>query len=181
MYHLPRGRLWNPQLLVEALQKHGVKATRDGERVAMTLVVERINFLDVLNAQTADDLRSALIAEIVGVIPATLSFAPTAVFENILFEFAQNLETGCYPRTTDVTDALLECGYVTLNHREIANKYYTGEIDLNALFDRIEKLQIEKLRAVDEHRFDDATDIYQKERMVKQQIEDLLRNSMQNE
>ena len=176
-YHLPRGRLWNAQLLVEALQKRGVKATRDGERVAMTLLVKRC---DILNAHTFDDLSSALIGENIGVVSATLSFAPMAVLENVLLEVSQRFEANCYPRIEEVTNALLECGYVTLNHRELANKYYTGEIDLNAFFDTIEELQIDKMRALDEHRFNDAMVIFQKVQQIKQQIEDLLRNSMRD-
>ena len=178
MYHMPRGRHWNAPLLVEALQKRGVKATLDGEQVVMTLLVKRC---DILNAHTVEDFMSAIIGENIGVVSATLSLVPMAVLENVRLKVSQRLEADWYPQIEEVTNSLLECGYVTLNHRELANKYYTGEIDLNALFDTIEELQIDKMRAIDECRFDDAGVKHERVKQIKQQIEDLLRNSMRDD
>jgi hypothetical protein len=177
-YHMPRGRHWNAPLLVEVLQKRGVKATLDGERVVMTLLVKRC---DIVNAHTVEDFMSAMIGEDIGVVSATLSFIPMAVLENIRLKVSERLEADCYPQIDEVTNSLLECGYVTLNHRELANKYYTGEIDLNALFDTIEELQIDKIRAIEEYRFDDAGAKHERVKQIKQQIEDLLRSSIRDD
>jgi hypothetical protein len=75
----------------------------------------------------------------------------------------------------------LDCGYDTGNYRELANRYYTGEIDLNPIFDKIQVLQVDKEQAVAEYRFDDAKAILEKQRPLNQQIDDLLRASMRNE
>ena len=178
MYHLPRGRHWNASLLVGVLQKRGVKATLDGERVVMTLPVKRCDFS---NVQTVEDFMSAMIGENSGVVSATLSLVPMALLENVRLEVYERLEADWYPQIEEVTNSLLECGYVTLNHRELANKYYTGEIDLNALFDTIEELQIDKIRAIDESRFEDAGVKHERVKQIKQHIEDLLRNSLRDD
>ena len=174
MYHLPRGKTWDAQLLAEALQRRGVKATRDADRVELILPVERFDIDRIVNAKSIDDLRP----EIVGFTPASISFAPTAAVQNIVLECERSFEVDCYPRTKDVTDAIVDCGYDTGSDRELANRYYTGENDLTAIFDRIEELQIDKENAVAEHRYHDAKAILEKQRPLKQQIEDLLRPFM---
>jgi hypothetical protein len=177
VYHLPKGKTWDPELLAAALQKRGVEATRDGNRIALTLPVERLDLDRIVNATTINELKP----EIVGFVSATIFCEPSATLENIVFEFARSFDGDCYPRTVDVTKAILDCGYDTGNYRELANRYYTGEIDLNLIFDKIQVLQIDKEQAVAEYRFDDAKAILEKQRPLNQQIDDLLRASMRNE
>ena len=177
VYHLPKGKIWDAELLVEALQKRGVKATRDGERITMTLPVERLDIDRIVNARTLDELKP----EIVGFASATISFEPSAVLENIVFEYARSFEADCYPRSSDVTDAILDCGYDTGSDCELANKYYTAEIDINAIFAKIEELQVDKEQAIVEHRYYDAKAILDKEQPLKQRIEDLLRDSIRDD
>lgn len=171
MCHLPRWKTWDTQLLAEALRKRGVKATRDADRVELILLVERFDTDRIVNAKSIDDLRP----ELVGFTHATISFASSAVVQKIVFECERYFEVDCYPRTTDVTDAIVDCGYDTGSNRDLANRYYTGEIDFNPIFDRIEELQIKKENAVAENRYPDAKAILEKQRPLKQQIEDLLR------
>ena len=174
MYHLPKGKTWDVEVLTAALQKRGVKATRDGERISLTLPVERLDIDRIVNARTLDELKP----EIVGFASATIFFEPSVILENIVFEYALSFERACYPQTADVTNAIVDCGYDTGTDRELANRYYTGEIALYHIFDKIEALQIDKENAVAEYRFDDAKNIREKQRLLKQQIEDLLRAFM---
>ncbi len=176
VYHLPKGKTWDAELLAAALQKRGVKATRDGDRIALTLPVERLDIDRIVNAKTLDELTP----ENVGFVSATILFEPSVILENIVFEYARNFEGDCYPQIADVTKAIVDCGYDTGNDRELANRYYAGEIDLNPIFDKIETLQIDKENAVAEYRFDVAKTILEKQRPLKHQIEDLLRAFMRD-
>jgi hypothetical protein len=174
VYHLPRGKTWDAQLLVDALRKRGVRAALDADRVAMSLPVQRMDIDRIMNLTTIDDLRP----EIIGFTSAVISFAPTAVLQNIVLECEGTFEADCYPRIADVTGAIIDCGYDTGNDRELANRYYTGEIDLNPIFDRIDELQIDKENAVAQYRFEEAKAILDKQRPLKQQIDNLLRQFM---
>ena len=171
MYHLPIGKVWDAKLLLEALQRRGVKAMLDGERIAIKLPIERIDIDRIVNAKTLDDLKP----EVVGSVSANISHTPNAVLENITIDFPRIFEADCFPRLIEVTKAILDCGYDTGNEQELANKYYSGEIDINSIFEKIEVLQIEKEQAVVEYRFEDALAILEQQRPLKQQIEDLLR------
>ena len=174
MYHLPKGKTWDARLLADALQKRGVSAAIEGDRVTMTLPVERIDIEKVLDKKVRDELKP----EIVGQASATIAFAPGAVLENIVFECTRTLEPDCFAATTAVAAAVLACGYESGSERDLANKYYRGELDIDAIFDRIEQLQVDKEQAVAEYRFDDALAILEKQRPLRQNIEDLLRDSI---
>ncbi len=163
-------------MLTAALQKRGVRAIRDGDRIALTLPVERLEVDRIVNARALDELEP----EIVGFVSATIFFEPRAILENIVFEYASSLEGDCHLRTEGVTNAIVDFGYDIGEERELANRYYTGEIDLNPVFDEIEVLQIDKENAIAEYRYDDAKNILEKQRPLKQQIEESLRAFMRD-
>lgn len=176
MYHLPKGRTWDAELLTAALQQRGVKATCSGDRIVLTLAVERIDIDRIVNATAFEDLK----AEIVGFTSATIFFDPNAGLENIVFEYEHGFKGACCPRTSDVTDAILDCGYDAGSFCELANKHYTGEIDINAIFAKIAELQIEKEQAIVESQFGEAKTILDTQQLLKQQIEALIQDSLRD-
>ncbi|WP_144059257.1 hypothetical protein [Rhodopirellula sp. SWK7] len=175
MYHLPPGMIWDAVTVATALRERGVKASIEGDRVRLTLPVQRWNIDAILDGDCGADLAP----EIVGESIATLSFVPNVILSNVVLKLPESflLDLECVPRITEVTDAILSCGYASGSDREFADQHWKGSTDMHPIFDEIDNLQIAIEQAVAEHRYEDARAILDSRQSLRQSIEDVLRES----
>ncbi len=172
MYHLPRGKVWAPELLVHALHEHQVDASLEADRISLTLWVEKLHF------ETArDGTLLKIVREVIGKTLSTLSFDASAVLENILLECNRPFEINCLPQTDAVTAAIVQCGYDYGSERELAKRYYRGEVDLDTMFEEMELLDVKKEQAAARGCFDEARSFLDEKLALRSQVEDLLRSS----
>ncbi len=176
MYHLPHTETWDPPRLASALSEHGVTVVDVDDSISIVLPIQMIDIDRIISAKDAADLQP----QVVGETSATLAFVPEAILENIVLAFSASFADRQYPRTNDVTAAILSCGYDSGSESELAKKHYAGDVDLEPIFARIDDLQTAKEQAVAECRFADAKMCLEEQRPLREQIESLLAESFRH-
>lgn len=181
MYHVPRGRAWNPTSLVEALRKRGALAwVRDSHVVVRLPFFDRAQDLRELTAHLEEYENREWVFEplpkpiLVGVTDATLEYRAQAVIENLVFKFPGKSGIDLLPMADAVERAVIDCGYYSGTEREIIKLYFPNDSRIDELLDSIDRLQSEKEQAVMDQRFEDAFHLRNQQHAFRCQIEDLL-------